>query len=717
MDQNSTNDRPLKRLRLGTRSCAECRRRKVRCIFGPDKKTCNECALHVVDCIPQGQKKPRGPESPSDDKDVHEKLANLEEMVRRIWSTMDFQTESPTPSQIEFNTAEVLKRITQQTSSNHGSEYGSISGSGSRSEPNTPGTSISTRTVSDPFADAPLLNLFRDAMLIQDVEVQSSAAKIPYDHRLASCVKTFQSLLPRSDDLNAILSATQIFWRVWQDAQGLSLGEKDSLQSVRTAYMYIQKSLHSRQPASVAKAVLFLALCVQQVTNQVANEILTPTTRSKMSLDPYIILVDMLLSISENSMPTIEGLECLEILAKLYMNMGKPRESWLSIRRGINLALLLRLHHTDERSMMRERKIWSHLWQTDRQLSMVLGLPAATTDFHPGLGRVIAGDHIAEPVMYQMSVIAGHISERNQNSAATDYYRTIQIDQEIRTMLQRIPSEWWNAQSNESTPVEMVYGLQVLKIQLYMLQKNLHQPYMLKSFTNSDYEPSNSTACDASREMIFAYQTLRQHPKVGFIICDLMDFQVFTAAVVLVINLLWSPAPRNYRHESDWKLIQSVTDILKKVAESMSCNVASQASQILEYLAAAHNGTYTGPQQFEAVIPYFGQVKINRFFPRNQIAQPDPNTISYQMDNSMQAQYSPSTIDFAANSFAPFGWDTQEFFAGAELGIDWTSLPDERVSYDWSQHFDCSQMGQQLQPQMGVVGGPMFGDGSPYLVV
>ncbi|CZR60123.1 uncharacterized protein PAC_10018 [Phialocephala subalpina] len=692
----TTVDRSPKRMRLGTRSCAECRRRKVRCIYGTNKTVCSECSLHEVDCIPQGAAKASRPNS-EDGEDVYQKLANLEDMVRRICSTMDISTESLSQSQTAINTAEILRRIQDVSSRGEGSVGETDS---------TPASDIGSCSpdTTDPFADAPLLNLFKDAMLIQQVDTQGRmAARVPRDQRLSSCVRTFRALLPSVPGLVAILAVTKPYWPIWKDGQGLNIASTpDLLESVQSGKRFILDSLGSNNPALVAKAVLFLALCMQQLPNNLTKEQLSLSAHPGALLDSYLMVADMLLSISENPVPTIDGLECLEIIAKLYMNMGKPRESWLSYRRAINLALLLRLHDSDETAKEREHKVWSHLWQSDRQLSLILGLPAATSDVHPGLSRPYPGTSVGERVLYDMCVMAGHVNERNQKGANADYFTTLQIDQGLRSCLERIPSDWWNAQPSESTSIEMVYGLQVIKIQFYMLQKLLHQPYMLKSFENAEYQPNAIAACDASREMIQAYQTIRTHNGMELIICDLMDFQVFTAAVVLVIKLLSSTTPCVHSEESDWKLVHSVMDGLKKVAKGMECSVASQAAQTLEYLTAAYHGTYSGPGQYEAVIPYFGKVMIKRFMPRGAEPRNDPE--DFQLDNPMQF---PSTIDFAANSFAPFAWhDTPDFLSGAELGIDWTSLIEDGINYDWSQHFDCSRLG-----------GAVVGDGGTFLPV
>ncbi|KAF4626185.1 hypothetical protein G7Y89_g11976 [Cudoniella acicularis] len=162
---SSASDRPLKRLRLGTKSCAECRRRKVRCM--PNETACKKYTLHEVDCIPQGGKK--GNPGHQEDQDVHGKLANL--VVRLICSSMELGKQTSNLSQIEINTAEVLRRM--RATSEQRNE-----GSISRTEltvASDHGASVALNDPVDPFVDAPLLILFKDTMLIKEADIRENA--------------------------------------------------------------------------------------------------------------------------------------------------------------------------------------------------------------------------------------------------------------------------------------------------------------------------------------------------------------------------------------------------------------------------------------------------------------------------------------------------------------------------------------------------------------
>ena len=46
---------PRRAMRKGTRSCYECRKRKVRCIFGKNSSICEGCALRGKRCVEQSR--------------------------------------------------------------------------------------------------------------------------------------------------------------------------------------------------------------------------------------------------------------------------------------------------------------------------------------------------------------------------------------------------------------------------------------------------------------------------------------------------------------------------------------------------------------------------------------------------------------------------------------------------------------------------------------
>jgi hypothetical protein len=678
---NSSESTPKpKRLRLGTRSCAECRRRKVRCIFPPNSKTCQGCAAHAIPCISQQSAEVQkvgpyhgvGP-------NAQQQLERLEGMVLRLCEVMDLKMESLDPSQLEMSVSEAMKKLRSaskpETHINNVNWLDNL-----ESEDHTPSSdSLSS------FEDAPLINLFHEAMLIQkrrfpeDINQTYESA----DNRASGAIKSLRTLLPNSDGIDSILRSTEQYWPIW-DGHGLVFSaDRSHPIDTASAKIFIVNSLRSENLLVVAKCILFLAMCVQQLPKDYTKSGVHLPDSPNTLVDSYMGAVDNLLSINGSHSISLEVLECLEIQTKIYINMGKPRESWQCCRRGIDLAILLGLHKVDGTSSDRQKAIWSHFWQGDRHLSLILGLPAATTDSHLGILKQHSGPYIGSQVMYDLAIIAGHIIERNQNRQIADYSTTLKIDQELQECYRRIPLEWWNTIPNPSISLGEAYIIQVIRLHYYNISKLLHLPYLFLSLTNKIYEYNRLSALSACRDIIRSYQVLRSNSGLALLICDLMDFQVCSGALVLIINLLSHPSQeREEEASSDWDLIHQVIRFQKFLAEGIECRIATQAAQLLEYLSSLHDGTYTGPEYYEAVIPLFGRVRISH---PGKPAHIELNTVQVQDDQFLpQSQF----VEFSANSLGPFDMaSTGEYLPEAELGADWTGNFDVG-NYDWNQMFD-----------------------------
>lgn len=441
--------------------------------------------------------------------------------------------------------------------------------------------------------------------------------------------------------------------------------------------------MRSEGPLLVAKATLFLALCVQQLPNSFMTQPTKLPASPKALLDSYVRGASRLLMLNEAHRITVDRLECMVILAKLYINKGAPREGWHCFRRAFASALLLGAHNSNLSISDRQRTVWAHIWQSDRFLSTILGMPAATTDHHPGVSTVPPEQLYVQRMLFDIATICGQLNQRNQNCQTSDYAFTLALDQELQRAQNRIPSQWWDRTAGGGTPIAEIYRLGMLKAQFYSVQKLIHLPYMLKSFRDKQYEFSRFAALSACRETIKTYQSVREKSDLSLAMCDTTDFQAFTSAVVLAIDLLYSSSGLVTQQSSDWNLISNIAQSLGFIAEHMDCPVANQSSQLLNHLLSFRSGSYEGPQDYEVTIPMFGKVKIYR--PQKRTLRSEVPPLHDNRDQ-FEENFMP-TLEFAANTWAPFGM-TGDYLMGEELGIDWASICNTEEIYDWHQIFN-----------------------------
>ena len=102
-------------MRKGTRACAECRRRKLKCIYPIDFSPCTECTDHKRQCVSQGVVIPAAG-SPRRHQKLRVRVSRLETMIERLSQpqadlrgTNEGVVSPPTPAQPHADNTSILK--------------------------------------------------------------------------------------------------------------------------------------------------------------------------------------------------------------------------------------------------------------------------------------------------------------------------------------------------------------------------------------------------------------------------------------------------------------------------------------------------------------------------------------------------------------------------------------------------------------------------------
>ena len=166
-----------------------------------------------------------------------------------------------------------------------------------------------------------------------------------------------------------------------------------------------------------------------------------------------------------------------------------------------------------------------------------------------------------------------------------------------------------------------------LQAQFYHHQMRvfLHMPFMLKSSADKGYQYSHTAALDSARHMIRYYEALRLETKVGPFICKLIDFQAFTAAMLLLLNLCGYAQqargavvmqPDLDQDQQDSTLIDTTINLLREASKEAGGVVAQQCYKALEMLAQIRHGcpeehmNSCEHESCQISIPYFGTVTM-----------------------------------------------------------------------------------------------------------
>ncbi|KAM0519607.1 hypothetical protein ACHAPE_003786 [Trichoderma viride] len=777
-----SDQRPGRRMRLGTKSCAECRRRKVRCVFPPNGSICHGCSLHQTPCRAQQPRSKDGgrpghvqvpgllqsqsvSQLAADNALLRRRVAELEDLIGGLCDALEPGDEASSASASASGASTSASTIASSTTpdintraiqvitnlKNHGllqkdavlsynfdtapldavpnaalPNLGVLHNSGPPSSLLSPGSLDHESSSSPPdyadksitAVDAPLISLFRDALLIRETE--GELYDDPEDPSMTFLMKesisSFKPPIPDPETLRLILEDSKFFWPIWPTYFfGPDFSNAMHVTSLDAAEAYLSQILNYSRGVDFCNAILFLTLCIQQLPRHWKRIIISPDISRQVIIDTYIRFALVLLAVEGEASPQV--VQCYLLLHKILVNMGRPQRAWMAIRHGISAATLIGLDRLNANASIQKKLLWAQTWQMERQLCMMLGFPSAISSLgtkdDASLTLMLSP---AQAVFRRTCVIMGRVIDRNQNSDSSPYATTVQLDQDMEELKRSFPPSWAE-EYDPSLNMPTIYSQEAAQIFYYSTLKHIHLPFMLKAKTDRRYEHSRLSTMEACRELIRVYLRLRGSPKSESVQCELMDFTMFSSAITMILGILsGSPSTEaslgavSYYAE-EYQLIETLIGELRKTDSILECTVARQSAQVLETLVAASYGTYNVQDDFTLVVPYFGRLRIS------QGTKPATNgnaaTIASSVSSHNSTLASPSiastvelsslppkqvpgdpfylsqpanTIEFSSNEFLNTTFSDFDF--QMDLSQDWCTIVDTNVQYDWNQLFN-----------------------------
>lgn len=675
-----------KRLRLGTKSCAECRRRKVRCIVQPGANACDGCVSHDVLCQPQ-EGAPRSKHISREgvrlengsDQALRERVAHLEDLMVQMVQTQSRATESPTVHTDTTDLVGTLPVSMPNPDSPTDTDIAPASVFAFAGLPNDAQDRSAGEGDADP-ASAPLVNLLQNYSLVTSVPTPVSQPVQP--------IHVPRPPLPPLAALTLLLSHTEKYWPVWPTCafdvarlQQLIMSQHDVNTDAAEGNLPFEDQL------IIVKLFLWIALCLTHYPKQLLQGLKLPGTQRNL-IEQYTRYASVMLGMQADGRVTMDVMECLSIQWKIYFDTGKPRRAWQTLRRGITAAIELGFHKQDVHKDEVKTKIWTTLWQNERQISCMLGLPSCTSNDHAGTRLADLSSTDAIPTAHhKLSLIAGDIINRDQTSSMDNYTIAIQIDQDLEAVRPLIPAP------SAELELTALYNVVVVNMRFYTIQGLLHKPYMLQEPASIQSRYSFDRAVDASRQCIRTLSFFRG--VCDDYMCEVLDFQMFTAAMVLIVSILSHRQNSSatvpslslplFDETSDWALIDTSLQCLRRTSDILDCSVAKQGADTLQAFIEVHHPhraqypPVASREDLVVTIPYFGRFKI--IYPHSVAPVPDSSFGS-------SSQF-PST-DFSTHSTQ----NAQSFLFpdlsfGEELGVDWYQQSGDTsdLVYDFTKVF------------------------------
>ncbi|KAE9378744.1 hypothetical protein N431DRAFT_396571 [Stipitochalara longipes BDJ] len=612
---------PRKGMRKGTRSCYECRIRKIRCIFAKDATVCEGCTSRGKKCTEQ--KRELLQEAALDNREsLRARIARLEAVIQA--SNIDIDGPSVAPRDAQF------ARVRTESSSSS-----SVSDSRATSILSH-NTSISIDKDSPQSID-PIVTLFDNAIWRRRSSDSAQERTFMVNEAVNPAATTknnrtrealVSSLIP-SELLGMILSATCSWWHTWRPLGAWlsrSMGDKEAT----TLQDFVIWAFDSPNPSIVGLALLCIAVCLQQLDTRVHQYIVRQLPRLPGELfQEYFEKVDRLILNDSDYASTKEGIEATVLSAKIYMNLGLNKKCWVLLHRSIAHSQLLSFHRPErlfanETEIERQRRVksWLSLCSADVYTSLILGLPYAAD------GRTIpvteSGHSATSSFQHYLIQLSAKLIDRNQMGLSLSVSRTEEIQKELEVATQHLDESFWDSPTAlTSGKITRQEYLEQLSAQLwfYQLLVLLHMPLMIYSVEDAQLEKHRTSCLAASRNLLEVYHTMRSDSHSAFSMVKVIDYQAFVCSALLVLGLLGygGSGDQLVTQEKDRYLLGQTIATLRQAAGTVNNPMASQAVQGLESLmfldqggcASRTDGSCELGGQARIVVPQIGTITIS----------------------------------------------------------------------------------------------------------
>ncbi|KAI0108525.1 hypothetical protein F4814DRAFT_451806 [Daldinia grandis] len=623
-----------RKIRKGTHSCWECRRRKTRCQYSSATAAiCTGCEVRGTACLSQEFPDEQPPAS---DKGLSQRLSRVEGLLERL--VEHTASHSYTHDQVgEIFTSAVSVEDELDSSSDmlrpSAAEHPPVIGifDALRGD-NGSSASIQTSFMPTPASTQPEL-------------VSTLPAKF------AQISKTLHATFPCQHDIDTILAAgpgAEFVVAYFNGYDGLN--EPPSIVS--------EVPPVSSHPALLAKRLMQVTLCMQRMSIKNVPGNLISKEPIRVQMGRLVNVVSDLVASNDDLVGSSEGLETLTLISLYHANVGNLRKSWLALRRALAVIQLMGatrwpddkpLKSVDPRSNPATRPRSSALWHrmnfSDRYLSLLLGLPAASEDDSFANPGRMDGDLPENRLNKLHCVISGAIIKRNasytgKGTAATDasFGTTQAIDRSLEAAAKSMSPEWWQPvetpdMTTGSTEELIVAHMHVMmQMNHYHLLILLHLPYFIRDPKERRWDYSKTKCLHASRKVLEAYLVFR-HLTDAAGACRHTDYGALTASMTLLLGYL-DPKLRSrdpgtsYQRDADRKLVLAVRDVIQEIAERDDDKLSRETSDIITRLlpltdvdlVAGSSSSLDAPVRLE--IPYLGTININPVSRRMQQDRP-----------------------------------------------------------------------------------------------
>ncbi|KAF6842232.1 hypothetical protein CMUS01_03297 [Colletotrichum musicola] len=576
-----------RKLRKGTQSCWECKRRKARCSYSaitPD--TCEGCKRRGTDCISQDVSEQ--PPPPGSNKHIVDRLGQVEALVGQLLRA------AHQDGRLEGHVAPHVQRHFSRSPI----PEATVSFDSSSSVAKTKDTS--QRPCSEPEV------------------VSTSADESPTPETHDGISRSLLAAWPSQHDMDIILGVpidTSQIIRTVTCVRSASTGS-----ALPSAEALLQLPPPGSHPTLIARKLLVLATFVQGMPSSSAPHLDCLSVSYGDIMSRAVKTAHKLVTSNDELVASLEGIECI-MLEGLYENYaGELKRSWLAARRAVMISQMLGLNRGISPTslaglVIKPDGLWFRIVQFDRYLSLMLGLPQCSVDESFASPEALESCTTLETMLRVSCVAAGRLLQRTPPETC-DPKITKDIDKLLQDASAGMPAQWWVPPNLLSCTTHEERISETLRFNdhfvHYHLLLQLHMPYIIHSRCQKEYDYNRMAAVTASREILARFRTFRT-AQTALHYCRGVDMVVFISAAALCLAHICDRRNTGsgdngfpflaHQRLSDRGILEDILKMMEELTGAKNDAIAARVATLLQHLLAVEEDAVSGTAYDVAFAP------------------------------------------------------------------------------------------------------------------
>ncbi|EUC34211.1 hypothetical protein COCCADRAFT_25600 [Bipolaris zeicola 26-R-13] len=437
-----------------------------------------------------------------------------------------------------------------------------------------------------------------------------------YDHAHRSLV----ALLPSQHDADIVFESSN-GWMILENMYRAS--EEIYVRKDIQSYALDMHAVAQERSIIVARTLLHLAICLNSLPADFDVSRLSSIHDLDATMQSYVATVTSIVASSDEQMMTLHGLETLLLLAFYHLTNASLRQSWLVVRRGLNLAHLMGFQRIitqeDQKppipTVTNAKGIWRSFVDVDLYLCLHLRLPFGAENYPVPAD---ADSHLQHRA--KLNEITKQVAELDREVSPQGYSAALKLDEKLEMYMREMPKEFWEVPNIPPTArsPESSAALERLIVQMFHFETRMfiHLPYLLRAQQDKRYDYSKVTALHASRNLLMRWFALR-NANMTQACYRLAETAVFIAAVTLTLDIVIDLSSKDKMEVqqtkgTDFAMICRLIGEMEKLAKAGGTRekIAARSAITLKKMLSSLDPNRQTTGNTRHTLPFFGTVEM-----------------------------------------------------------------------------------------------------------